>query len=83
MHLLKKSKRSDAIPISVSLDTTQVDTLESKKQLVDIRVFYLSIQAVVNAIIIGLIAKFLVSLIYLITNLCFLRKSFFFICNYY
>lgn len=75
MHLLKNSKRSDAIPISVSLDTTQqVDALESKKQLVDIRVFYLSIQAIVNAIIIGLIAKFLVSLIYLITNLCFYGK---------
>jgi H+/Cl- antiporter ClcA len=76
MNLLKKdAKRSDAIPISVSLDTTaQVDALESQKQLVDKRVFYLSIQAVVNAIIIGLIAKFLVSLIYLITNLSFYGK---------
>ncbi|HYJ64726.1 MAG TPA: chloride channel protein, partial [Parafilimonas sp.] len=72
MHVLKNPKRSDAIPISVSLDTTaQVDALESQKQLVDKRVFYLSIQAVINAIIIGLIAKFLVSLIYLITNLSF------------
>lgn len=75
MHVLKNPKRSDAIPISVSLDTTpQVDALESKKQLVDIRVFYLSIQAVINAILIGGIAKFLVSLIYLITNLCFYGK---------
>ena len=76
MNLLKKNvKRSDAIPISVSLDTTQqVDALESKKQLVDKRVFYLSIQAVINAILIGLIAKFLVSLIYLITNLSFYGK---------
>jgi H+/Cl- antiporter ClcA len=75
MHVLKNPKRSDAIPISVSLDTTtQVDALESQKQLVDKRVFYLSIQAVINAIIIGLIAKFLVSLIYLITNLSFYGK---------
>ncbi len=74
MNLLKSPKRSDAIPIAVSLDTTTpVDTLETKS-LVDKRVFYLSIQAVVNAVIIGLIAKFLVSLIYLITNLSFYGK---------
>lgn len=75
MKSWKKVKHSDAIPISVSLDTTvSVDTLESQKQLVDIRVFYLSIQAVINAILIGLIAKFLVLLIYLITNLSFYGK---------
>ena len=75
MSLLKNSKRSDAIPISLSLDTTTpVDALESKKQLVDKRVFYLSIQAVINAIIIGGIAKILVSLIYLITNISFYGK---------
>ncbi len=79
MAVFKNSKRSDAIPIAVSLDTTNttntpVETLESQKQIVDKRVFYLSIQAVVNAIIIGGIAKFLVSLIYLITNISFYGK---------
>ncbi|MEP6465965.1 MAG: chloride channel protein [Parafilimonas sp.] len=74
MSASKKSKRSDAIPIAVSLDTnTPVDDLESK-QLVDKRVFYVSIQAVINAIIIGLIAKFLVLLIYVITNFSFYGK---------
>src|SRR4051794_35039170 len=65
-------KRSDAIPISVSLDTTSsVDALESKKDIVDKRVFYLSIQAIANASIIGFIAKALVLLINLITNFSF------------
>jgi H+/Cl- antiporter ClcA len=75
MHLLKNSKKSDAIPISVTLDTTALeDTHEPTKQLVDKRVFYLSVQAIINAIIIGLIAKFLVSLIYLLTNISFYGK---------
>lgn len=38
------------------------------------RVFYLSLQAIFNAIIIGLIAKVLMLLIYLITNLSFYGK---------
>ena len=72
MSSLKGTKRSDAIPIAVSLDTaSSVDKLESEKQLVDKRVFYLSIQAIVNAIIIGCIAKILVLLINLITNISF------------
>ncbi|MGI8950130.1 MAG: chloride channel protein [Chitinophagaceae bacterium] len=72
MQLFNNKKRSDAIPISTSLNTSvTVDELELKKELVDKRVFYLSIQAIANAIIIGFIAKFLVLLIYFITNLCF------------
>src|SRR5215831_8138587 len=72
MKSLKDVKRSDAIPISVSLDTTSsVDALESKKEIVDKRVFYLSLQAVLNAIVIGFIAKFLVLLINFFTNLSF------------
>jgi hypothetical protein len=72
MKSLKDVKRSDAIPISVSLDTTSsVDVLESKKEIVDKRVFYLSLQAVMNAIVIGFIAKFLVLLINFFTNLSF------------
>src|SRR5689334_5078154 len=75
MRPLKDAKRSDAIPVSVSLDTTpQVDALESKKEIVDKRVFYLSVQAIINAIIIGGIAKFLVLLINLITNISFYGK---------
>jgi CIC family chloride channel protein len=75
MSTSKSSKRSDAIPIAISLDTTSsVDTLESQKQIVDKRVFYLSIQAIVNAIIIGCIAKVLVLLINLITNISFYGK---------
>ena len=65
-------KRSDAIPISVSLDTSDAaDYSEEKKELVDRRVFYLSLQAIFNAIVIGFIAKVLVLLIYLITNISF------------
>jgi CIC family chloride channel protein len=75
MRPLKDSKRSDAIPVSVSLDTTsQVDALESKKEIVDKRAFYLSIQAIVNAIMIGAVAKFLVLLINLFTNISFYGK---------
>lgn len=75
MKFLKNLRGSDAIPIAVSLDTTSsVDALESKKEIVDKRVFYLSIQAVINAIIIGFIAKFLVLLINLFTNISFYGK---------
>src|SRR5215813_5910589 len=75
MRPLKDSKRSDAIPISVSLDTTaSVDVLESKKEIVDKRVFYLSLQAIANAIVIGFVAKFLVLLINFITNISFYGK---------
>lgn len=64
--------RSDAIPVSVALDTSfDADALEGKKELVDKRVFYLSIQAVVNAVFIGFIAKILVLLINFITNISF------------
>jgi len=74
MRPKKDPKRSDAIPIAVSLNTTSsVDALESKKDIVDKRVFYLSIQAIANAVIIGFVAKFLVLLINLITNLSFYK----------
>jgi len=69
---MPSKKRSDAIPVSVSLDTTAfVDALETKKEIVDKRVLYLSIQATVNAVVIGFIAKILVVLINIITNLSF------------
>lgn len=54
------------------MDTTPaVDALEAKKEVVDRRVLYLSIQAIINAIIIGAIAKVLVLLINMITNISF------------
>ena len=69
---MSNHKHSDAIPISTSLDTIKAaDYSEDKKELVDKRVFYLSLQAIFNAIIIGVIAKVLVLLIYLITNISF------------
>lgn len=74
----EKKKRSEAIPISTSLKSigaVKVDELEPKRELVDKRVFYLSVQAILNAIIIGLIAKFLVVLIYFITNISFFGEA--------
>lgn len=70
----QKKKRNDAIPISTALENItaiKVDELEPKKEVVDKRVLYLSIQAILNAIIIGFIAKVLVVLIYFITNISF------------
>src|SRR3954447_22325145 len=72
---VKNAKRSDAIPVAVSLDTSDsVDALQAKKEIVDKRVFYLGIQAILNAITIGFIAKILVLLINFITNLSFYGK---------
>lgn len=59
--------KDKAIPISPSLD----DMLETPGPAVSTRVLFLSIQVVLNAIIIGCIAKVLVGLINLITNLSF------------
>ena len=71
----KSEKKSDAIPVSVSLGTSPiVDTLESKKEVINSRILFLSVQAVINAIIIGIIAKVLVLLINLITNISFFGK---------
>lgn len=59
--------KDKVIPISPSLD----DMLEAPGPAVSTRVLFLSIQVVLNAIIIGCIAKVLVGLINLITNLSF------------
>lgn len=56
-----------AIPVSISLG----NAAEPNGSFNTRRVFLLSIQAVINAIVIGLIAKFLVALIALITNIAF------------
>jgi H+/Cl- antiporter ClcA/predicted transcriptional regulator len=70
----QKGYSSDVIPISVSLSRPGypegAETPPSKNYVLR-RVFYLSLQAIFNAVIIGFIAKALVALIDLITNLCF------------
>lgn len=66
---------SDAIPISPILESeTEPDLLEQKNYPVNKRVFYLSLQAILNAVVIGCIAKLLVLLINLFTNIAFYQK---------
>lgn len=57
------------IPIAPSLDN--IAELEPEGPVVSKRLFFLSIQTVINAIVIGFVAKGLVALISLITNLSF------------
>lgn len=70
----ERSGSSDIIPISVSLSRPGypegAEQPPSKNYILR-RVFYLSLQVIFNAIIIGFIAKALVALIDLITNFCF------------
>ena len=65
---------SGAIPVSPSLGEVDHAIMEQKNYPVGKRVFYLCIQAVFNAIIIGTVAKLLVGLIALITNISFFGK---------
>lgn len=60
--------KDEAIPVAPSL-ITDMDVIE--EPVVTKRVFFLSIQVVLNAIIIGFVAKALVALINLITNISF------------
>ena len=63
------------IPVSPSLEETfKPDTFNTVRSPVSGRVFLLSLQAVFNALIIGMIAKALVMLIDLITNISFYGK---------
>ena len=67
-----ESSSAPAIPITPNLP--QVDdtaALENSQPPINSRVFFLSLQAVVNAVIIGVIAWVLIKLINLITNLSF------------
>ncbi len=72
---MSKHTNTSAIPVSPSLNRTfaNTDALPERPQLSG-RVFFLSLQAVVNAIIIGVIAKGLVLLIQLITNIAFYKQ---------
>ncbi|PSL36172.1 chloride channel protein [Chitinophaga ginsengisoli] len=64
----------ESISIAPSLDLTIDKEQEEYRPLVSKRVLYLSVQVIFNAIIIGFIAKALVALISLITNLSFYGK---------
>lgn len=68
--MFRKKEKGASIPIAPSLDVDNQE-LEPAGPSVSQRVLYLSIQAVINALIIGVIAKVLVELIHLITNLFF------------
>jgi CIC family chloride channel protein len=59
------------VPLSTSLGGFYRKAVARRKMPVDRRVFYLSVQVVLNALLIGVVAKVLVYLIDLITNLAF------------
>ena len=59
-------KVNEAVPIAPSLDVAKPETPVISK-----RILFISIQTVINAIIIGFVAKGLVALISLVTNLSF------------
>jgi H+/Cl- antiporter ClcA len=61
----------NSIPLTTSLTGFYRKALARRKMPVDRRVFYLSVQVILNAILIGIIAKVLVYLIDGITNLAF------------
>ncbi|MGE5108937.1 MAG: chloride channel protein [Sphingobacteriales bacterium] len=65
------SRIDESTPVSPSLDQLFGKKEVSRKSLVNKRVFYLSIQAIMNAVFIGFLAKLLVSLISMITNFAF------------
>jgi H+/Cl- antiporter ClcA len=65
----------NGIPVSPTLEETfHPQTITETEQVVTGRVFLLSLQAVINALIIGVIAKGLIMLIDFITNLSFYGK---------
>lgn len=73
---MSKRTETSAIPLSPSLNTTIVNTDNTvpEKPALSGRVFFLSLQAIANAVVIGAIAKVLVLLIQLITNIAFYKE---------
>ncbi|MBS1644286.1 MAG: chloride channel protein [Bacteroidetes bacterium] len=65
---------AESIPLSPTLTPLQGQRRLRKSGGVDKRVFYLSIQAIINALVIGVVAKALVYLIDLVTNIAFYGK---------
>jgi len=68
------SRIDKSTPVSPAFDQLYNSQDEFRKTPVNKRVFYMSIQAVFNAIVVGLLAKLLVALIALITNISFYGK---------
>lgn len=64
-------RSDDSTPVSPSFDQLFAMKESFRQPIVNRRIIYLSIQAIINAIIIGVLAKLLVLLIALITNLAF------------
>ncbi|HVX51491.1 MAG TPA: chloride channel protein, partial [Chitinophagaceae bacterium] len=73
---MKRTTNMEAIPVSPSLGNAFDDTGDTlqEKPVLSARVFFLSLQAIINAVIIGVVAKALVLLIQLITNLAFYKE---------
>lgn len=67
-------RQDESIPLAPSMTPIQWKKKGQASGNVDMRVFYLGLQAVINALIIGFIAKGLVYLIDIITNLAFYGK---------
>lgn len=68
-------RQDESIPLSISMTPIQAKKRGAQRPFgVDRRIFFLSLQAIFNAFIIGLIAKVLVYLIELITNISFYGK---------
>ena len=65
------SRTDKSTPLSPTFDQLYNSNGEFRKIPVNKRIFYLSVQAVFNAVIIGLLAKALVTLITVITNIAF------------
>lgn len=64
-------RTDESTPLSPSLEQLYGKEIPGRKMPVNKRIFYLSIQAIINAILIGFVAKLLVLLIALITNIAF------------
>ena len=67
-------ERDESIPLAPSMEPLHSKRLAQATGPVDKRVLYLSIQAIVNAFVIGILAKGLVYLIEFVTNLAFYGK---------
>lgn len=70
-YICKMHSKSNSIPLSTSLSNFYKKGRAFRKGPVNKRVLYLSIQVIINAMVIGVVAKGLVYLIDLITNLSF------------
>ncbi|HEY4064994.1 MAG TPA: chloride channel protein [Puia sp.] len=70
-YICSMKTHGDPIPLSTSLNDLYRKALAGRNSPVNKRVLYLSLQVIVNALVIGLVAKGLVYLIDMITNLSF------------